>query len=380
MVRRVGVAGVSPTRDASRPRDPIAPKLLPWFERHRRPLPWRRDRDPYRIWISEVLLQQTQVEQARSYYERFLARFPSLDALARATEGDVLKVWEGAGYYARARNLVRCARKVRDRFGGCLPSTERELERLPGIGPYTAAAIASLGFGEPVLALESNGLRIAARVTRERGDLRKARIRTRLRRWLLYEMPVDRAAQFNEALMELGETICRPRAPRCKECPLAGRCRAYRELPDPSAIPRRRAVVRPHVVAALSVVERNGAWLVRRRPSEGLLGGLWEFPGGKVEKGESAHAAARRELREETGLNVRSLRFVGVVRHTYSHFSVELHVFHASVPLSTHGRALRGRWVTHRAFERLPKPKATQRVIALLLNERPKTPREASRD
>ena len=342
--------------------------LLAWFLEHRRPLPWRRDRDPYHVWVSEVLLQQTRVDQAAPYYERFVREFPSVRSLARAPVGAVLKAWQGAGYYARARHLHRAARTLVEEHGGRLPETVEGLQELPGVGPYIARAVASLAYGVPVVALEANGLRVAARWTREEGDVRSAAVRSRLADAIESAMPRGRAADFNEALMELGETVCRPVAPRCEECPVARYCRAYRETEDPGTLPRRPPTKRrPHVRAAVVVLSENGRWLVQRRAASGLLGGLWEFPGGKVESGERPEDAARRELREETGLNVRDLRFRGVVHHAYSHFSVELHVYEGRVDRERPRHAVPGRrWVTRSQLHRLPIPKATEKVVRLL--------------
>ncbi len=339
--------------------------LLHWFRRNRRPLPWRRDRDPYRIWIAEVLLQQTRVDQARPYFERFVATFPNVRALARAPVGRVLKVWQGAGYYARAHHLHAAAREiVRDR-GGRLPATVPELESLPGVGPYIARAVASLAFGVPVVTLEANGQRVAARWTLERGDPRTPAVRRRLEEALAARLPPRDAGAYNEALMELGETICRPVGPDCARCPVARWCRAYLETGDPGAFPRaRRRARRPHVRAAVVVLVRGGRWLVQRRAPGGLLGGLWEFPGGRLEPGESPEAAARRELREETGLRAGPLRDRGVVRHAYSHFTVELHVFEGTALGRRAARAGGGRrWVRPDELRRLPIPRATEKIV-----------------
>ncbi len=340
--------------------------LLRWFARHRRPLPWRASRDPYRIWIAEVLLQQTRVAQAAPYFERFVARFPSVSALARASEEEVLKAWEGAGYYARARRLRQAAQVVVGRFHGRLPSSLEELERLPGVGPYTARAVGSLAFDVPCVALEANGLRVAARWTGEEGDIRSGAVRARLERHLLSVLPEDRAGAFNEAVMELGETVCLASAPRCGECPVASTCRARRDLPDPSVLPRRRpSPRRPHVRAAVVVLERRGRWLVQRRPSRGLLGGLWEFPGGTIEPGETPAEAARRELREEVGIDARELTPWTTVRHGYSHFTVELHVFRGSWAGRVRPSPSRT-WVTSSELRALPLPRATQKIVARL--------------
>ena len=319
---------------------------------------------PYRVWLAEVLLQQTRVAQARPYFERFVRRFPDVHALAAADVEEVLKLWEGAGYYARARNLHAAARVVVETYGGQFPDSPVELRRLPGVGPYIADAVASLAFGHPVLALEANGLRVGARWMAETRDLRRPDVRRRIGRSLTALLPTRQSGRFNEALMELGETVCLPRAPQCHACPTAAYCRAARELADPSSIPaRRRRREKPEVEAAIVAVRRNGRWLVQRRRPHGLLGGLWEFPGGQIEAGEAPIEAARRELREETGLRAPLLVGAGLVRHEYSHFRVRLHLFYAP---SVKGRASTGpgrRWVGDAEFDALPRPRATIRAM-----------------
>ena len=342
--------------------------LLEWFASHRRPLPWRRRPTPYRIWVAEVLLQQTRVAQAAPYFIRFLQKFPTVQALARATEQEVLKAWEGAGYYARARHLHRAARQLVDERDGQIPHRSAELRELPGVGPYIAAAVASLAFHEPDVALEANGLRVLSRWTLERGDPRRAAVRERLRRWALERRPPARSGEFNEALMELGETVCLPAHPRCEACPMASHCRARQELPDPGAIPVRRPTrTKPLVEAAVVAATRRGRWLVLRRPSSGLLGGLWEFPGGKMNPGERPSAAARREFREETGLDAGPLEELGVVRHEYSHFRVALHLFRSRTSRGRlRARGRRHRWVGWASLRRLPLPRATLKMLPVL--------------
>jgi A/G-specific adenine glycosylase len=322
------------------------------------------------VWVAEVLLQQTRVALAIPYYDRFLRRFPNVGALAAAPMGRVLKVWEGAGYYARARNLHGAARMIVRDHGGRLPDQVESLEQLPGVGPYIARALASLAFGRSVLALESNGLRVAARWWLERGDPRVPSVRSRLARRLSEELPARRAGAYSEALMELGETICLPKAPRCEVCPVASFCVAKARLEDPGSIPRRRRpIARPHVIAAVAALEHRGRWLVQRRAPSGLLGGLWEFPGGKVEPGESPSEACRREIAEETGFSSVELRPVGEVRHAYSHFTVTIHVFAGRLSAAPLRRAARGaRWVTPEEFRRLPRPRATEKAVDLLLS------------
>jgi A/G-specific adenine glycosylase len=342
-----------------------------WFLRTRRALPWRATRDPYRIWVAEVLLQQTRVEQAIPYFERFVARFPDLGALARARPAEVLKLWQGAGYYARARHLHDAAREVEARHEGSLPRSVEELERLPGVGPYTARAIAALAFRARVVPVDANALRVAARWTREERPVQLASVRASLTAVLERAAPPGAPGEFAEAIMELGETICRPRAPRCDRCPVAFGCRAARELEDPAAVPRPAIrPPRPHVQAAVVAVTGDGRWFVQRRPIDGLLGGLWEFPGGKIEAGESPAEAARREFLEETGVPVGLLRPVGVVHHGYSHFTVELHVFRGAVRRLPEPARTR-RWATLKEIGRLPLPRATEKVLALLRSTPP---------
>jgi A/G-specific adenine glycosylase len=351
----------------------IAPALLEWFGTHRRPLPWRRDRDPYHVWVSEVLLQQTRVGQAVPYYERFLRAFPTVEALAAAPLHRVLKVWQGAGYYARARHLHAAARVVVRERAGRIPSSVDELEELPGIGAYIARSIAAIAFNVRTVALEANGLRVAARWTREEGDLGESAVRRRLGAVLEAALGTAPPRAFHEAVMELGETVCQPVLPRCPVCPVAFACRARQELEDPGIVPRRaRSPRRPHVRAAVvALSDGRRRWLVQRRAPSGLLGGLWEFPGGKIEDGERPKAAARRELWEEAGGRAVGLEAVGVVRHAYSHFTVDLHLFRGRarrpLPRARPGR----RWVTASELLRLPIPKATEKAAQRFLHPGP---------
>ena len=291
-----------------------------------------------------------------------------MQALARATEEQVLKAWEGAGYYARARHLHRAARQLVRERDGQLPDRAEELRELPGVGPYIAAAVASLAFNEPDVALDANGLRVLARWTLEHGDPRRATVPRRLHRWAMDRRPRARSGEFNEALMELGETVCLPTHPRCEECPIAPHCRARQELPDPGAIPVRRPTrVKPLVVASVVALTRRGRWLVLRRPSSGLLGGLWEFPGGKLRPDEPPIAGARRELREETGLTAGLLEELGLFRHEYSHFRVALHLFRSrSARGKLRARGRRHRWVGWTELRRLPLPRATLKMLPSL--------------
>lgn len=250
--------------------------LLEWYRRAARPLPWRRTQDPYRIWVSEIMLQQTRVATVVPYYRRFLRTFPNVRRLAEASEDDLLRVWSGLGYYQRARNMQRAARRVLEL--GRFPEDYEAIRSLPGVGDYTAAAIASIAFGKPYVALDGNGIRVLARILGERSRVRSAAVRARLRR--AAERLLDRAhpGDFNQALMELGATVCVPRTPDCPECPLARWCEGRRlgierQLPAGSRRPNAENVTR-----TLLVVQRDGALLLKRRPAGGQLEGFLDLP------------------------------------------------------------------------------------------------------
>src|SRR2546425_1696985 len=284
--------------------DSIAERLVPWYRAHRRDLAFRGTRDPYAILVSEVLLQRTRVVSGLPYYERFMARFPTVADLAAAREEEVLRAWEGLGFYGRARNLHRAAKGVVASRGGVLPQRFAELRELPGIGDYTAGAVASIAFGERVPAIDGNAVRVLARVFRLAGDLRRGPARRRLMTIAASLVPASEPGEYNQALMELGATVCRPRAPRCPECPLRTVCGAYisgspqryPEAPPPRHIP----VIR----VAFAVAVRDGKVLLVRRPPTGLLAGLWAFPGGELPPKGSKTATLRKVL-TKLGLSAR---------------------------------------------------------------------------
>ena len=343
-------------------------RLLAWYRRHRRDLPWRRTGDPYRVWVSEVMLQQTRVETARGYYERFLERFPTVEALAAADEGEVLKAWEGMGYYSRARNLHRAARAVAER-GGRLPDTYDGLLDLPGVGPYTAAAVSSIAFDRPHPVLDGNVTRLLCRLLRVEDDPRRAAVKARLIASGEALMPRSRPGEFNQALMELGARVCAPTSPRCGECPWGKDCRARAELDDPAALPvRPERRPRPHLEVAAGLIRRGDRLLLAQRPPGGMLAGMWEFPGGKQEPGESLPACLRREVREELAVDIEVERPLAVVDHDYSHRSIRLHAF-AARPLRGRVRALGcadWAWVTPGGLDGYAMPRADRKVIARL--------------
>ena len=340
--------------------------LLSWFERNARELPWRQGRSAYSVWISEIMLQQTRSEQARPYFERFMERFPTINELARGTIDEVLLQWQGLGYYARARNLHGAAQLVVREHGGTFPSTMDEARRLPGVGPYTASAVLSIAYGVPHAAVDGNVVRVISRMFAIDLDPRSSaggRTISDLAERLLDR---DRPGDFNEAMMELGATVCLPAEPDCDQCPVSGFCRAFATRTTdrfPVTRPRERV---PHFDVAVSVVIRApDEVLIQRRPHEAMLGGLWEFPGGKRRDGEDLRDTCRREMYEELGIEVEPLNLVCTVRHAYSHFKITLHAFESRIrsgsPRSANGQPLA--WVQLDHLDEFAFPVASLKII-----------------
>jgi len=343
-------------------------RLLTWYESNRRRLPWRETRNPYRIWVSEVMLQQTQVQTAVPYYRRFLKQFPTLRRLAAADLGDVLKRWEGLGYYARARNLHRAAGMLAGGCSGRIPDRWDGFRALPGVGDYTAAAVLSIAFDRPHAVVDGNVKRVLARLLAMAAPVNRSSSRKAFQAQADRLLDRRRPGDFNQAVMELGALVCTPTGPNCPVCPLTRFCAAHRG----GTVARfpRRAASRPvpEVQVAVGVVFRNGRVLITRRPAQGLLGGLWEFPGGKLRKGESPAAACIREIREEVNLDVTIDERLAQVRHAYSHFRIHMHVFRCRCQA---GRVRRNgpadhRWVRIADIDRFAFPGANHKFIPLL--------------
>jgi len=307
-----------------------ADALLAWFERAARTLPWRREpRDPYHVLVSELMLQQTQVDRVAPRFEDFVRRFPTLEALAATGEEEVLALWSGLGYYRRARLLHRLAREVVTAGDGELPRDAAGLSRLPGVGPYTAAAVASLAFGQAVPVLDGNVLRVGARVLALEGDPRSSGGRRALERWVWELLEGAPAGRVNEALMELGATLCVPRSPRCGECPMAVDCRALRlGRPEDFPPPRRVRPLENHRWVASCAVGPDGRWLLRRVTEGPILRGLWLPAFGELDPGESPARAAV-ELLPLTPLA--ASRHVGEVEHGITHRRIAVAVVAVAV-------------------------------------------------
>ena len=306
-------------------KNPFAADLVAWYDRLGTELPWRGDPDPYHVWLSEIMLQQTQIETVKPYYARFLAAYPTVEALANAPLDDVLKRWEGLGYYSRARNLHRAAEQI---AANGFPETVEGLLALPGIGRYSAGAIASIAFGVRAPVLDGNVIRVFARLTDRADDVTQTATRADLWRIAADWLPDERVGDYNQALMDLGRLICKARAPLCAECPIRDHCRAYaNSTQDERPVKQAKAAIPHYDVTAGIIWNGRGEVLIAQRPLDGLLGGLWEFPGGKQEAGDSLPDCLRRELREELAIEVEVGDLFTKVRHGFTHFRITLHAF-----------------------------------------------------
>ncbi len=339
-------------------------QLLAWYVSHGRDLPWRRSRDPYQIWISEIMLQQTQVKTVIPYYERWLQAMPTVATLAIADQQTVLKLWEGLGYYARARNLHRAAQQMMAKYGGEFPPNLTGALALPGIGRTTAGGILSAAFNLPTAILDGNVKRVLARLVALPAVPNQALSQL----WALSEQLLDpqQPRDFNQAIMDLGATVCTRHRPACLICPWQTHCAAYNQnaVTDfPMTSPRQPL---PHKQIGVAVItDDQGRILIDRRKQAGLLGGLWEFPGGKIEPNESVEACISREIKEELGIEIEVGTRLITIEHAYTHFKVTLNVFNCK-HLSGDPQPLESdevKWVTLDEIDEYPFPKANSQII-----------------
>jgi A/G-specific adenine glycosylase len=303
----------------------VQDRLAAWFDAHKRPLPWRRDYAPYAVWVSEIMLQQTRMDRVVAYFLRWMERFPDIRSVAEAGEDEILHAWEGLGYYTRARNLQRAAQRIMERHRGVFPSDPADIRALPGIGPYTGAAVASIAFNRRLACVDANVERVLARIF-DIGSPIKARAGADRVRRLAEALLPEEPREHNQALMELGALVCRKKA-LCADCPLASYCLSLRlgivhERPVPGA--KRRSIPISIVCGVLRAGDRI---FVQRRRDGDVWAGLWEFPGGVIEKDEKAHHAVLREFAEETAFETRIVQELGIIRHAYTRYRVTLHCF-----------------------------------------------------
>ncbi len=339
-----------------------------WFETHRRKLPWRDTEDPYRIWVSEVMLQQTQVKKVLEYYQKFVSKFPDVQSLAGAALQDLLKTWEGLGYYARARNLHKAAQIVVRDLESEIPADYATFRKLPGVGEYIAAAVQSIAFNRPYAVVDGNVKRVLARLF-----LINAPINQSASAKIFQEkadLLLDHIAPgiFNQAMMELGATVCRPQSPTCILCPVNTVCRAFQTARQDGFPVRRKPkpLSEHHIVAG--VIHKGDQVLITQRKPEGLLGGLWEFPGGEIHAKETAEQACSRVIREETNLLVEPVEYLIRVKHAYTHFKITMDVFHChyqsgEVVLND---AVDHCWITVDQIDQFPFPRSNHKFIPLL--------------
>jgi A/G-specific adenine glycosylase len=339
-----------------------------WYQANCRQLPWRRELSLYRVWVSEVMLQQTQVKTVIPYYLRFMDTWPDLKDLAAADLETVLKAWEGLGYYARARNLHKATGIVVREMDGIIPDDYKGFKTLPGVGDYIASAVLSIARSRPNAVVDGNVKRVLARLLCNDTPVNHSgahKAYKAIAEKLLYEKD---PGTYNQALMELGALVCTPKGPACDECPLAGECCARRKQAT-DFFPRRMEKKKvPTVHIAVGIVKKNGNVLITRRKLDGLLGGLWEFPGGKVEPKEGAEQACVREIREETGIEIGNLAFLTRVFHAYTHFKIEMDVFYSdyiSGQVILNG-PIDHKWVSVDQLHQFPFPRANLKFMDLI--------------
>ncbi|WP_349410731.1 A/G-specific adenine glycosylase [Pseudalkalibacillus sp. SCS-8] len=343
--------------------------LISWFEREKRDLPWRKERDPYKIWVSEIMLQQTRVDTVIPYFERFMEQFPTVSALAEAEEEKVLKAWEGLGYYSRARNLHAAVKEVKEKYEGIVPDRPKEIQSLKGVGPYTAGAIASIAFSLPEPAVDGNVMRVLSRILLIDDDIAKPQTRKKFEEAVRQLISEKNPSYFNQGLMELGATICTPKNPSCMLCPVQRHCAAFdeglqTELPVKKKKGKNKIV--PMAVALLQ--NEKGETIIEKRPETGLLANLWQFPNVEVNEANGKHKEQLKTYLEEkypihVELNEHLLDF----RHIFSHLTWEIAVYHGSFTVKEQMDA--GKVVQLQELEAYPLPVPHQKVAALLKGE-----------
>lgn len=347
--------------------------LLAWFERRQRQLPWRENRDPYRVWVSEIMLQQTRVDTVIPYYNRFMERFPSLADLAEADLEDVYKLWEGLGYYSRARNLHCAVQEVKEIYGGIVPDCPEEIHKLKGVGPYTAGAILSIAYGLPEPAVDGNVMRVLSRIFLIREDIGKAKSRKLFEDLVRKIISRRNPSFFNQALMELGALVCSPKSPKCQVCPVSAYCQA-REAGVQEELPVKKKGKQPRIVemgVALLQDPKNKKWFICRRPSEGLLANLWEFPGTEFMQGQEDKEKLSTFLYQEFGLKTVPREPLLHYTHVFSHLQWNLHLY----PCQLHGTeehpqiVREWKWVTLNELWEYPFSASHKKIIEYINND-----------
>ncbi len=348
-----------------------AKKLIKWYQNNKRSLPWRMAPSAYSTLISEFMAQQTQIKTLIPYFNAWLKKYPSIQDVSKATEDDILKSWEGLGYYSRARNLHKTCQIISNEYKGKIPTNSLELIKLPGIGPYIAAAVSSIAFNEPIAVVDGNVLRVITRIYGLADDISKEKTKQAIQKRLNAEIKHHSPSDFNQGLMELGATVCHPRTPECNKCPIATICYAKNmDQIDKFPVKQKKSPI-PHYTIVIGIIKNDEEKiLITKRKKNQLLGGLWEFPGGKVKEQETLENALIREIKEEVNLDIKLKGFLCKVQHAYSHFKITMHAFICSCP-DTKGIKLNSaeqlEWVHESELEAFAFPKANKVVIENLI-------------
>jgi len=340
--------------------------LTRWYHLHKRDLPWRRTKDPYKIWISEIMLQQTTVNTVINFYDRWLESFPTIHHLAKAPLQVVLKQWQGLGYYNRARNLHKAAFSIISEHHGVLPRDPLVIRSLPGFGPYTTGSVLSIAYDIPLTIIDANVRRVVMRLLSLSG-FADTKQDAKINEFLLEVLPQKNVGDFNQALMELGALVCRTQEPLCIDCPVKKYCLGLRQGKQ-EMIPQPKKKIIKEIHAVIAIIKKDNRFFLQKRSSNGLMADLWEFPGGKIEKGEAKQEALGRELKEELDVELEKSEYLFDVKHFYTQFKVNLSVFLST--LKEHPKLNKDRrWVLPKDFSKYPMPSGSAKIIEKLFDK-----------
>jgi A/G-specific adenine glycosylase len=338
--------------------------LLEWYNREKRILPFRNIDNPYKIWLSEIMLQQTQVDTMIPYFNRWIKKYPTLQSVANEDQEKLLKMWEGLGYYSRCRNFHKAIKIVFNQYSGIVPNNWTDFRALPGVGDYTAAAVLSIAYHQPYPVIDGNVKRVMARLLGLKNLIK--RNMSRMNRYLNEHISKDFPGDFNQGMMELGAGICSPKNPDCGKCPVSNFCKGFL-MGSPESYPKYiKKEKTPHYEIVAGIIWRDDKFYIQKRGEKGMLAGLWEFPGGKVEKGETLEEALQREIKEECGALPKVLKKIGTIKHAYTHFSITFHGYHCE----ENGTPLQNKefsnWIRPDQIDDFPFPKANHKLFSLL--------------
>ena len=338
--------------------------IIKWYGIHKRDLPFRKTSDPYKIWLSEIMLQQTQIKTAIPYYKRWIEKMPTLEHVVKSEEEDLLKLWEGLGYYNRLHNFYKAVNLVFNEYSGVIPNNYDKFSSLPGVGKYTAAAVLSIAYQKPYPAIDVNIKRVLARYL----GIKNFTIFNKKKISKILNLSIEKfnPGQFNQAIMDLGALVCSPRNPSCFRCPIANNCKAYHSR-NPEEYPiRLKKKVKPHYHVAAGLIWRGGTFYIQKRKSEGMLAGLWEFPGSKKRKGERLENALKRGIQKDCGISIKIINKIGRVEHVYTHFSITFHGFNCIEEGKKIVHSNKSNWIDKTEFNKYTFPKANHKLIKLI--------------